>query len=179
MIDAVPHVFRAAFHWRRIAAALIGSAGRTMVARSARRALRELSDDVLEETGLTRDDVLAIAHTLASGSGHSISDAIVSPSTLKRWAKEKIVPVRNGRWTRAAAAQARVVARMRERGYPLEDVRDAARRGSLAFGYAESLFKAPGGEHTREEVAAETGLEPDQLTSVSGILDLIERERPA
>jgi uncharacterized protein YjiS (DUF1127 family) len=77
MIDAVPHVFRAAFHWRRIAAALIGSAGRTMVARSARRALRELPDDVLEETGLTRDDVLAIANMLASGSGHSISDAIV------------------------------------------------------------------------------------------------------
>ena len=37
-------------------------------------------------------------------------------STLKRWAEEKIVPVRKGRWTAAAAAQARVVARDRKTG---------------------------------------------------------------
>src|SRR5947207_203981 len=43
----------------------------------------------------------------------------VTPATLKRWAEEKIVPVKRGRWTPAAAAQARVVARMREAGFPL------------------------------------------------------------
>ncbi len=40
-------------------------------------------------------------------------------STLKRWADERVIPVRKGRWTRALAAQARVVARMRERGHSL------------------------------------------------------------
>src|SRR5947209_3975336 len=30
----------------------------------------------------------------------------VSPSTLKRWTREKVIPVDDGRWTRAAAAQA-------------------------------------------------------------------------
>ena len=64
----------------------------------------------------------------------------VPASTLKRWAEEKIVPVRRGRWTATAAAQARVVARMRERGYSLEDLREAGREGRLAFGFAEELF---------------------------------------
>jgi len=49
----------------------------------------------------------------------------VSEATLKRWAAEKIIPVRRGRWTVAAAAQARVVARMRERGYSLEQLKEA------------------------------------------------------
>ena len=70
----------------------------------------------------------------------------VSSSTLKRWAAEQIVPVAGGRWTRAAAAQARVIARMRERCYSLEAVREAARGGRLAFGYAEDLFEVPEGE---------------------------------
>jgi len=56
----------------------------------------------------------------------------VPASTLKRWAEEKIVPVRRGRWTAAAAAQARVVARMRERGYSLEDLKNAGKEGKLA-----------------------------------------------
>src|SRR5690349_25113063 len=64
----------------------------------------------------------------------------VHASTLKRWAEEKIVPVRKGRWTAAAAAQARVVSRMRERGYSLEDVKEDGREGRLAFGFSEELF---------------------------------------
>ena len=70
----------------------------------------------------------------------------VPASTLKRWAEEKIVPVRRGRWTATAAAQARVVARMRERGYSLEDLREAGREGRLAFGFAEELFSERGGD---------------------------------
>ena len=64
----------------------------------------------------------------------------VSPSTLKRWAEAKVIPVRRGRWTTAAAAQARVVARMRERGHSLEELRRAVRDGRLAFGYVEDLL---------------------------------------
>ena len=64
----------------------------------------------------------------------------VSTGTLKRWAADGIVPVRRGRWTAAAAAQARVVARMRERGHSLEELKQAGREGRLAFGFAEELF---------------------------------------
>ena len=31
----------------------------------------------------------------------------VSQSTLKRWAEAKVIPVKDGRWTTTAAAQAR------------------------------------------------------------------------
>jgi len=94
----------------------------------------------------------------------------VSASTLKRWAAEKVVPVRRGRWTATAAAQARVVARMRERGYSLEDLRDAGREGRLAFGFAEDLFPEAEEEVSVDEVAAETGLEPELIDRILAIL---------
>jgi adenylate cyclase len=95
----------------------------------------------------------------------------VPASTLKRWAEEKIVPVRRGRWTGAAAAQARVVARMRERGYSLEDLKEAGREGRLAFGFTEELFSDPEEQRLSvEEVAAETGLEPELVERILVIL---------
>jgi adenylate cyclase len=94
----------------------------------------------------------------------------VSPSTLKRWAEEKIVPVRRSRWTATAAAQARVVARMRERGHSLEDLKRAGREGRLAFGFTEDLFPAPEQQATVKEVAAETGLEPELIERILVIL---------
>jgi len=102
----------------------------------------------------------------------------VSASTLKRWAEEKVVPVRRGRWTAAAAAQARVVARMRERGHSLEELRQAGREGRLAFGFAEDLFPQPGEQSTVEDVARETGLEPELIERILVILGTpLERER--
>jgi adenylate cyclase len=94
----------------------------------------------------------------------------VPASTLKRWAAEKIVPVRRGRWTATAAAQARVVARMRERGYSLEDLREAGREGRLAFGFAEELFFEPGERVSVAAVADETGLEPELIERILVIL---------
>src|SRR5215211_1970991 len=95
----------------------------------------------------------------------------VPASTLKRWAEEKIVPVRRGRWTAAAAAQARVVARMRERGYSLEDLKEAGREGRLAFGFTEELFSDPDEKRLSvEEVAVETGLEPELVERILVIL---------
>jgi len=102
----------------------------------------------------------------------------VSPSTLKRWAEEKIVPVRRGRWTGAAAAQARVVARMRERGHSLEDLKRAGREGRLAFGFTEDLFPQPEEQVTVAQVARETGLEPELVERILVILGTpLERER--
>jgi adenylate cyclase len=94
----------------------------------------------------------------------------VPASTLKRWAEEKIVPVRRGRWTATAAAQARVVARMRERGYSLEDLREAGREGRLAFGFAEELFSEVEETLSVTQVARETGLEPELIERILVIL---------
>ena len=94
----------------------------------------------------------------------------MSSSTLKRWADEGLVPVQDGRWTRASAAQARVIARMRERGYSVDAIREAARGGRLAFGYAEDLFQVPEGRHTREQAAELTGLEPELIERLMTLL---------
>jgi adenylate cyclase len=102
----------------------------------------------------------------------------VSTSTLKRWAAEKVVPVRRGRWTAAAAAQARVVARMRERGHSLEELKRAGREGRLAFGFVEDLLPGVEEQVTVEEVAAETGLEPELIERILVILGTpVGRER--
>ncbi|HET7510951.1 MAG TPA: adenylate cyclase regulatory domain-containing protein [Solirubrobacterales bacterium] len=102
----------------------------------------------------------------------------VPASTLKRWAAEKIVPVRRGRWTATAAAQARVVARMRDRGYSLEDLKTAGREGRLAFGFTEELFSGAGERLTVEEVAEETGMEPDLVERILVILGTpVDRRR--
>jgi adenylate cyclase len=94
----------------------------------------------------------------------------VPSRTLKRWAEEKIVPVRKGRWTAAAAAQARVVARMRERGYSLEDLKSAGKEGRLAFGFTEELFSGSQEAYSIEEAAAETGLEAELVERIMVIL---------
>jgi adenylate cyclase len=90
----------------------------------------------------------------------------VSPDTLRRWVREEIVPVREGRWTPAAVAQARIVARLRERGHSLEEVRDAAHSGRLAYGYMEELFPPPSEPITLAEAARETGLEPELIRRI-------------
>jgi len=94
----------------------------------------------------------------------------VPASTLKRWAEEKVVPVRRGRWTTVAAAQARVVARMRERGHSLEELKRAGAEGRLAFGFVEELFPDRHELITVEEAARETGLEPELIERIMSIL---------
>src|SRR3982751_1865446 len=101
----------------------------------------------------------------------------VPSSTLKRWAAEKVVPVRKGRWTAAAAAQARVVARMRERGYSLEDLKSAGKEGRLAFGFTEELFTGSEEAITVEQAAVETGLEPEVVERILVILGTPKGQR--
>jgi adenylate cyclase len=94
----------------------------------------------------------------------------VSESTLKRWASQRVVPVENGNWTTAAAAHARVVARMRERGYSLNEIRAAVRDGRLAFGSVEDLLPTSRRRHTRAQAAAEVGMEEELVERIMGLL---------
>jgi adenylate cyclase len=102
----------------------------------------------------------------------------VPASTLKRWAAEKILPVRRGRWTAAAAAQARVVSRMRERGHSLAELKQAGREGRLAFGFVEELLPDREELVTVGDAARETGLEPELIERILVILGTpLGRER--
>ena len=94
----------------------------------------------------------------------------VSASTLSRWADEKIVPVKKGRWTAGAAAQARVVARMRERGHTLKELKDAGKEGKLAFGFAEETFADRSPRVPIEEAVERTGLSEALIERIMVIL---------
>ena len=103
----------------------------------------------------------------------------VSPATLRRWVKDGIVPLGNGRWTPAAVAHARIVARLRERGYSLDTLREAVRSGRLAYGYLEDLFPSPARTRTLAQAAEDTGLEPALIERIWGAVgfssDSLER----
>ncbi len=94
----------------------------------------------------------------------------VSAATLKRWAEQRIVEVHGGRWTAAAASQARVVNRMRRRGHSLREIRSAVRDGRLAFGSVEELLPTPARNHSRAEAAQIVGLEEDLIERVMALL---------
>src|SRR5436190_13161236 len=87
----------------------------------------------------------------------------VTPATLRRWAESGVIPDSDGAvtkegWTPAAAAHARVVARLRERGHSLDQIRQATEEGRLAYGLLEELYPAGERVWTVEEAAEETGL---------------------
>jgi adenylate cyclase len=85
----------------------------------------------------------------------------VTSQTLRRWSQEGLVPqLSNGQWTPAAVAQARIVARLRERGHSIDEIRAATASGRLAFGFVDELLPAHEARHTLEEAATRTGLEP-------------------
>ena len=86
----------------------------------------------------------------------------VTPATLRRWAREGVIPEVDGRgeWTTAAVAHARIVARLRERGHKLEHIKQAGKQGRLAYGYVEEIFGGQRPERTVGEAADLTDLEP-------------------
>jgi adenylate cyclase len=83
----------------------------------------------------------------------------VAPATLRRWVRSGVVPLKGGRWSPPAIAQARIVARLRARGHTMRQIREAARSGRLAYGYLEELFPDGYGPHSLREAAERTGLE--------------------
>src|SRR3954471_24739190 len=85
----------------------------------------------------------------------------VAPSTLRRWVASGLVPADgDGTMTAASLARARVVARLRERGFSLKEIREATESGRLASSYIEGLLPDAPAAWTLEEAARETRLEP-------------------
>jgi adenylate cyclase len=117
-----------------------------------------------------RETVTETAVDLGSERGVSLPEAArragVSPATLRRWARDGVIPQYAGRWTPTALGQARVVARMRERGHSLAEIRQATEDGRLAFGYIDELLPPADAAYTLEHAARETGLEPTLIERI-------------
>jgi adenylate cyclase len=86
--------------------------------------------------------------------------ARVRPATLRRWVTRGMIPMFDGVWTAPVIAHARIIARMRERGYSLQQIQRATDEGKLAYGYVEGLFGIEEGRYTLKDAAQETGLDP-------------------
>jgi adenylate cyclase len=104
----------------------------------------------------------------------------VTPATLRRWVKGGLIPQLaadgGGGWNPTAVAQARVVARLRERGHSLDQIKRATDEGRLAFGYIEDLLPVEAGEISLRDVARDTGLEPALIERFWNGLGLPTRE---
>ncbi len=113
----------------------------------------------------------------ASPGGLSLQEAAervgVAPATLRRWAREGLIPPYDGSWSTAAVSHARIVARLRERGHSLRDIRQASDEGRLAFGYVEELLHSDEHVYTLEETARRTGLEPALIERVIAALGTV------
>jgi adenylate cyclase len=96
----------------------------------------------------------------------------VTPATLRRWAREGLIPSYDGGWSPGAVGHARIVARLRERGHSIQDIRRATEDGRLAFGYMEALFPSDGRGYSVARAAKETGLEPALVERIVGALGL-------
>ena len=86
----------------------------------------------------------------------------VTPATLRRWAREGVIPEVDGKgeWSSAAVAHARIVARLRERGHKLEHIKQAGKQGRLAYGYIEEMFGGERPQRSLREASKLTDLEP-------------------
>ncbi len=108
----------------------------------------------------------------------------VTPATLRRWVRAGLIPGADGlSWSAAEAAHARIVARLRERGHSLEQIRAATAEGRLAFGYIEDLLPGTEGRLTVKEAAKDTGLDAALIERIysamgfnSGSLELITED---
>lgn len=94
----------------------------------------------------------------------------VTPATLRRWIAQGLIPQYGGSWTLAAIGQARVVAKMRERGHSLKEIRRATEEGKLALGFLEELFPSDQQRYPVKDAVRETGIDEALVTRlISGL----------
>ncbi|HEV3127351.1 MAG TPA: adenylate cyclase regulatory domain-containing protein [Solirubrobacteraceae bacterium] len=97
----------------------------------------------------------------------------VSPATLRRWTRQGLIPHYDGAWRPGAITHARIVARLRERGHSLADIRKATEEGRLAFGFVEELFPSLDDRvYTVRQAARETGLDTGLIERVIAALGM-------
>jgi adenylate cyclase len=110
----------------------------------------------------------------AASAGLSLQEAAervgVATSTLRRWARDGLIPRYDGSWSVASVSHAKIVARLRERGHSLREIRQASDEGRLAFGYVEALFDTREEAFTLAQASRETGLEPALIERVVAAL---------
>jgi adenylate cyclase len=107
-----------------------------------------------------------ISHTGALTLAQVAARAGVSPATVRRWVDGGLIPGYEGTWTPAAAAYARVVARLRARGHTLAQIKRAGEAGQLAAGPLENLLSRPGPRHSLREAARASGLSAEMIERV-------------
>ncbi len=84
----------------------------------------------------------------------------VTAATLRRWADDGVVELEDDHWTNTAVAHAIQVARLRDRGHSLEDIKQATSEGRLATALVEDMLRHEGETIDLETAAKQTGLEP-------------------
>jgi adenylate cyclase len=90
----------------------------------------------------------------------------VAPATVRRWVDGGLIPGYDGSWTPAAAAYARVVARLRARGHTLAQIKRAGEAGQLAAGPLENLLSLPGPRHPLREAVRVSGLSAEMIERI-------------
>jgi len=96
----------------------------------------------------------------------------VSGATVRRWVEKGLVPGYEGRWTPAATAYVRVVARLRARGHTLGAIKQASDNGQLAIGPIENLLSVPGPRYSLREAARASGLDPELIRRIYATMGL-------
>jgi adenylate cyclase len=96
----------------------------------------------------------------------------VSVDTLRRWVREGVVPEYEGTWTPAALGKARLIRRLRDRGYTLAQLRRATAEGRLAFGRILELFDAGGRTYSRRQATRRTGVDAATVDRVAAGLGI-------
>lgn len=110
--------------------------------------------------------------------GEAAAAAGVSASTLRRWVKAGVIPEFGGDdWTPAAIGKARLVARIRERGYSLAEIQVATADGRLALGQLAELFDVSEVTRTLRQAARETGLDVATIRRLAPVLGARGGER--
>jgi adenylate cyclase len=92
----------------------------------------------------------------------------VGAQTLRRWVTGGLIPQFDGEWTPVAIGQAKIVARMREKGHTIADIRAATLDGRLALGFAETLFDSGGDVMGLRQAARACGLSAGLIEQILG-----------